>query len=144
MVAQEMKRTWHWTPSFLAMGMTWEVRVTSVMTAETRGAAPAMSGPMRCAERRRASQRTMKGSRSWLGNSDASMGRRWRYVDAADAGEGSEEAAEMVGLGGRDGGKNGHHGDIDVVVVPRERRDEAEEREEVAHAGARDEHDMRP
>jgi hypothetical protein len=27
--------------------------------------------------------------------------------------------------------------------VPRERRDEAKEREEVAHAGARDEHDMR-
>uniref|UniRef100_A0A0A8XSA2 Uncharacterized protein n=1 Tax=Arundo donax TaxID=35708 RepID=A0A0A8XSA2_ARUDO len=74
MVAQEMKRTWHGTWSSLAMGMTWEASVTSVTTAETRGAAAAMSGPRRCAERRSASQRSTNGSSP--GNSEASNGRR--------------------------------------------------------------------
>uniref|UniRef100_A0A8R7V5K8 Uncharacterized protein n=1 Tax=Triticum urartu TaxID=4572 RepID=A0A8R7V5K8_TRIUA len=62
-------------------------------------------------------------------------------VDAPDGGEGGEEAGEVLGLGLRDRREGGHDGDVHAHGG--DGGDEAGEREEVAHAGARDEDQMR-
>ncbi|WVZ83310.1 hypothetical protein U9M48_030472 [Paspalum notatum var. saurae] len=101
MAALEIKSTWHGTRSRLVIGMTWEARVTSATTAETRGVAPAMSWVRRCADRRRASQRSRKGSAP--GKAEASKGRRlrstrWTEGNAAKSpAKWSASAADTVG-----------------------------------------------
>ncbi|TVU11606.1 hypothetical protein EJB05_45200, partial [Eragrostis curvula] len=68
--------------------------------------------------------------------------RREVAVDAADARERREEAGEVVGLGGRHRRQEGHDGDVDAAAA-REVGDKAEEGQQVAHAGAWDEHHVR-
>uniref|UniRef100_J3MDD1 Uncharacterized protein n=1 Tax=Oryza brachyantha TaxID=4533 RepID=J3MDD1_ORYBR len=83
------------------MGFTWDTKVTSETTAVTRGVTPAMSGPRRCMERRRASQRRTNGSAP--GNSEASSGSRWKSMrrrrgkSLKSAANWSASAADTVG-----------------------------------------------
>lgn len=61
--------------------------------------------------------------------------------EGTDGGEGGEEVGDVAGLGGGDGGVDDHEGD--VAAEGRERGGEAGEGDQVAHAGARQEDDVR-